>query len=173
MQLETALNGVLILDRWPKSALDVVITVLEAEDGAGLSVGQQEQSVAALSDMNVVSGCITAASAALMDAKIDCFDLISGGVAATVRGADGGFTRVLDPSPEEGETVAACVVGYMGARDELTLVWAKGEVSSGESKQKDGFDGLLENAVNAAKGSLQVLKQVAIDLAERGAPDDT
>lgn len=172
MHLETALRGVIIGDRWPKSAVDVVITILEGEEdrlwdddkqpGVGLA-GQWGM-------MNVLGGCITAASAAISDAGIDCVDMVSGGVAAVIRdrqsrpspksGPDPSqLTLVLDPVPSEhSEIVAACVVGYLPSRDEITNIWAKGDfeteyLGGGSSS----YDSLSENAIEAAKGSYRVL----------------
>jgi len=158
--LETALNGVIIPDRWPKSAIDIVITILEAEDDIqGVLQG--------IGNLNVVSGCITVASAALLDAQIDCLDLVTGGVAAVVPKDDGKAIKILDPAPfEESSLNAVCVVGYMPARDEMTLIWAKGNISSNEDEHMIGFDSLVDSAVNAAKGAHVVLRQVATELAQ-------
>jgi exosome complex component MTR3 len=165
--LETALNGVIIPDRWPKSFIDVVITILEAEDDTEWqSQRHQVPVLEGVGNMNVVAGCITAASAALLDARIDCLDLVAGGVAATVSN-DGKAIKILDPSPSEQPSIGSvCVVGYMPTRDELTLIWAKGDIPASNEERVHGFDSLLDSAVNAAKGSHVVLKQVAADLAQ-------
>lgn len=114
--------------------------------------------------MNVVSGCITVASAALLDAKIDCLDLVTGGVAAAASRNDGKAIKFLDPSPSEDLSFnAVCVVGYMPARDEMTLIWTKGDISAKTDVQ---FDSLLDSAVDAAKGAHVVLKQVATELSQ-------
>lgn len=165
--VETALCGVIIPDRWPKSAIDIVITILEAEDDVqwGSVTSQQQNTVGGLGSMNVVSGCITVASAALLDAKVDCLDLVTGGVAAVVPKDDGKFVHHLDPSPiEEPFLNSLCVVGYMPARDEMTLVWTRGNLPSYSDGQICRFDGLLDSAVNAARGAHVVLRQVATEL---------
>ena len=53
MHLETALRGALIADRWPKSGVDVVVTIIEGEDGRKSAVdsGSEEWDM-----MNVLSG---------------------------------------------------------------------------------------------------------------------
>jgi exosome complex component MTR3 len=165
--LETALNGVIIPDRWPKSAIDIVITVLEAEDdGQRNSKTQHIPGIDGVGSMNVVAGSITVASAALLDARIDCLDLVTGGLAAVSLNDDGKPLKILDPSPSEDPSLSAvCVVGYMPVRDELTLIWAKGDVQN-NNEQMLGFDSLLDSAVNAAKGSHVVLRQAATDLAQ-------
>ena len=143
------------------------MTVLEAEDAVGVEVRNKMETGVQVADLNVLSGCITAASAALVDAGIDCLDLITGGVAATVRQKDGSVLKILDPCPSEGdELLSACAVGYMASRDEVTLTWAKGDVSGIEAGHNTGFDELLDGAVNAARGSCVVLKQVAADIAK-------
>ncbi|KAK8161182.1 3' exoribonuclease family, domain 1-domain-containing protein [Phyllosticta citrichinensis] len=158
--LEAALRGIIIGERWPKSGVEVVITVLEGEedgwggDEAGLDAGLGRRSLGAgWGLMNVLAGCITVASAAIVDAGIDCVDMVAGGVAAIVRQPRGDGKNaqgeeeelfVLDPSPtEHRDLVAACVVGYLPARDEVTELWMKGDV--GEKGET-----LVDKAVEAA-----------------------
>jgi exosome complex component MTR3 len=172
MHLETALRGVIIGDRWPKSGVDVVITILEGEEDRWWEDDNQPECgpVNQWGMMNVLSGCITAASAAISDAGIDCVDMVSGGVAAVIRdrelhlsaksGADPTqLTLVLDPVPSEHtEILAACVVGYLPSRDEITDLWAKGDFETGCSEDgRSSYDSLSENAIEAAKGSHRVL----------------
>jgi exosome complex component MTR3 len=161
--LETALNGVILPDRWPKSAIDIVVTVLEAEDDPTWS--PSVSSIVGVGTMNVLSSCITVASAALLDAKIDCLDLTTGGVAAAVSSEDGKVMKVLDPSPcDHSDLHSACVVGYMPTRDEITLLWAKGDMPTNSIDKVPGFDSIFESAINAARGSHVVLKQVAAEV---------
>ncbi|KAK4999867.1 3'-5'-exoribonuclease [Elasticomyces elasticus] len=157
VHLETALRGVILGERWPKSGVEVVITVLEGEEDAWWADDRGEGSGAANAGwgmMSVLAACITAASAALVDAGIDCVDMITGGVAAIVRSTghatdatvNGGSRSVvvLDPCPSEHEYIqAACVVGYLEARDEVTELWMRGDAGS-ESES------LLDQAVQAA-----------------------
>ncbi len=83
--------------------------------------------------LNVLAGCITVASAAIVDAGIDVVDMVSGGVAAIIRNPSatnkkGTLVRVLDPCPAEHQyIVAACTVGYLTNRDEITELWMKGD----------------------------------------------
>lgn len=164
MHLETALRGVIIGERWPKSGVEVVITILEGdEDGwwGDAVTGKGEGSGWGL--LNVLAGCITVAGAALADAGIDCVDLVSGGVAAIVQNPDSKARRerdvikVLDPSPSEHQDIiAACAVGYLAGRDEITEIWMKGDVG-------DNPDELIEGAAHAAMGSLSVLKEVVLE----------
>jgi exosome complex component MTR3 len=168
VHLETALRGVIIGDRWPKSGVDVIITILEGEEDQWWGDDREQSSTSGREWglMSVLSGCITVASAAITDAGIDCVDVISGGVAAIVRGSTSGespspTSLVLDPVPSEHEEiVAACIVAYLPARDEITDLWAKGDIGNENQKSSTEFysyEDLADNAVQAALGSYRVL----------------
>lgn len=152
--LETALRGALIADRWPKSGVDVVVTVIEGEQArqVALDEGSEEWDM-----MNVLSGCVTVAAAALADAGIDCVDTVSGGVAALVADRDGGSSViVLDPVPSEHENIlASCCVAYLPARDEITNLWLKGNLPS--SSDINIHRTLVARAVHASKGTSQAI----------------
>lgn len=167
VHLETALRGVVIGERWPKSACEVVITVLEGEEdrwwgdeNAG-SAGEGAK-LGGWGMMGVLAGCITAASAAIADAGIDCVDLVSGGVAAAVKSSEGTSSSVvLDPCPSEHEGVgAACVVGYLQSRDEVTELWVKGDAGADPET-------LIDRAVEAAILSKSVLAEAVREGAEK------
>lgn len=151
VHLETALRGVIIGDRWPKSGVEVNITILEGEEDQwwGDEGGNAEWGI-----MSVLSGCITVASAAIADAGIDCVDVVAGGVAAVVKSPEP--MLVLDPVPSEHkEIVAACIVGYLPQRDEITDLWVKGDI--GHGGKTNGYEELADNAVQAALGAHRVL----------------
>ncbi|KAL1998995.1 hypothetical protein VTN02DRAFT_5218 [Thermoascus thermophilus] len=175
VHLETALRGAIIAERWPKSGLDITITVLEAEDDRwwGDAPGSHD---ASWGMMNVLAGCITAASAAIADARIDCIDLVAGGVAAlvadeTAEGTEGAPKLMLDPNPAEHRSiVSACVVGYLPGRDEITELWLKGDtsnVSLGPEDKRSGHEALIDGAVDAARGVQTVLAEAVRESAER------
>lgn len=173
MHLETALRGVIIGDRWPKSGVEVIITILEGEEDHWLgssnvsSDGRAGGTIASgeWGMMSVLSGCITVASAAIADAGIDCVDSVSGGVAAVVRSSNttATTTLVLDPVPSEHEEIiAAGVVAYLPNRDEITDLWVKGDIGHGhgslaQKSQSASYEELADNAVQAALGSNRVL----------------
>lgn len=145
--LETALRGALIADRWPKSGVDVIVTILEGEEArlTALQKGTEQWDM-----MNVLGSCVTVAAAALADAGIDCVDSVSGGVAALV---DGQEDIVLDPAPlEHDKILAACSVAYLPNRDEITNIWLKGDVPSTDPSL---YRNLVAKAVHASKGSSQ------------------
>ena len=164
VHLETALRGVIIGDRWPKSGVDVIITILEGEEDQwwGDDRGKGSITAAEWGMMSVLSGCITVASAAIADAGIDCVDVVSGGVAAVVRGSGsaGEPTLLLDPVPSEHqEVVSACIVAYLPSRDEITDLWVKGDIGHENQKESQisSYEDLADNAVQAALGSHRVL----------------
>lgn len=172
----------IIGDRWPKSGVDVIITVLEGEEDQWSGDDPGRGSGKDWGMMNVLSGCITVAAAAIADAGIDCVDIVSGGVAALVRdsGSQNQSTQdlnpkalslVLDPVPlEHQEILAACVVGYLPSRDEVTDLWVKGEIDArgyDTSSEKPAYEDLTDFAVQAARGSNQVLAQALKEAAEQ------
>lgn len=120
--------------------------------------------------MSVLAGCITVSSAALVDAGIDCVDMISGGVAAIIRNPSESKSKdvegnmILDPCPAENvQVVAACVVGYLAERDEITELWLKGD--AGASSEE-----LVDKAVEAAVATRSVLVQAVEETAKRKLP---
>lgn len=153
MHLETALRGALIADRWPKSGVDVVVTIIEGEDSrqSAVTSGSEEWDM-----MNVLSACITVAAAAIADAGIDCVDTVSGGVSALVGGGEVGEPSIVtDPvSTEHEEILAACCVAYLPGRDEVTNLWLKGEVATTDSNL---YRKLVAGAIHASKGANQAI----------------
>jgi exosome complex component MTR3 len=127
--------------------------------------------------MNVLAGCITAAAAAIADARIDCLDLVVGGVAALVaedeesESVDQPTKLLLDPDPSEHRSItAACVVAYLPNRDEITQLWMKGDTSHvalAEGNKRSGHDVLLDGSVDAARGVQGVLAEAARESGER------
>ena len=202
VHLETALRGVLIGERWPKSGVDVIITVLEGEEdcwwGDEESQGVVENvTTGGWGMMSLLSACITVASAAIADAGIDCVDLISGGVAAIIceapnttdhfgqgpklDGARFGVDKqvVLDPCPSEHRNVkAACVIGYLQSRDEVTEIWAKGDIpgssvtaSPGQISLETLMDGAVEAAVAARLVLIEAIKESTEFKVQKGQAD--
>jgi len=181
--LETALRGVIIGDRWPKSGVDVIITVLEGEEDrwwgdefAGTET--PDTTGGSWGFMTTLGACITAASAALIEAGIDCVDVVTGGVASIVRNPDTKgkskrissaeqptvtTTIVLDPSPSEHQDImATCVVGYLPQRDEITELWMCGNIDSQSDK-------LIDAAIEAARLTSSVLVETVKDMAKEKA----
>lgn len=156
VHLETALRGIIIGERWPKSGCEVVITVLEGEEDGWWGDGGEAGRTGGWGMMNVLAGCITVASAALADAEIDCVDLVSGGVAALDESAQ---ERTIDPAPTEQKITAACVVGYLQSRDEITAMWMKGDSGS-------RTEALIDGAVRAATLGRTVLAEAVKEATE-------
>lgn len=161
--LETALRGVLVGERWPKSGVDVVITVLEGEQDDTWNKSQMGEGgrTSGWGMMSILSGCITVASAAIIDAGIDCIDLVTGGVAAIVRQPTAPPQVFLDPCPSDHEEiVAACVIGYSQTRDEIVELWTKGNITAstdGIRANTTVFETLVDQAVEAAVAARLVL----------------
>lgn len=141
----------------------MVITVLEGEqddpwDKAQMSEGGR---TSGWGMMSILSGCITVASAAIVDAGIDCIDLVTGGVAAIVRQPTAPPEVFLDPCPSDHEEIfAACVIGYSQTRDEITELWMKGNIiasTDGNRANATGFEPLVDQAVEAAVAARLVL----------------
>ncbi|KAL4807672.1 3' exoribonuclease family, domain 1-domain-containing protein [Aspergillus unguis] len=181
VHLETALRGVIVAERWPKSGLDITITILEAEDDRWWGDSPDSHD-AAWGMMNVLAGCITAASAAISDARVDCLDLVAGGVAAIVadESADGTTSApklMLDTDPAEHRSIlSACVVAYMPARDEITELWLKGDNSKAAVGTVDAslsHEALIDGAVDAARGAHSVLSDAIRESAMRFAGLDS
>ncbi|EPS38082.1 hypothetical protein H072_8199 [Dactylellina haptotyla CBS 200.50] len=185
-RLYQALVGAIRRELYPKSRIEVVVTILDSEDegdevntifmeeGKASSelkywdVGRAERALGV-----VLAGCITAASAALADAGIEMYDLVSGGVASVFvdeadskgKGKDnsvGEKLYVRDPpvAPPGGKApLATCVIGYMAARDEISELWISGKLGTRNGVTE--MDELVDEAVAAARASRGVLNEAA------------
>ncbi|KAJ9613050.1 3'-5'-exoribonuclease [Cladophialophora chaetospira] len=158
LHLENALKGVLLPDRWPKSAIDVAVTVLEGEDDED---GDRFTGAALF---NLLAAAINVAMTALVDAKIDCLDILAAGVSAVVPGADTKPVRILDPAAiEHEELLSSCVVGYLPSRDEVVEVWSSGGMSQQSEDGLIGYDDLVDSAIAAARGAQTVIQAVLLE----------
>ena len=138
-QLQVALARSVRSAAYPKSGIDVFVTVLDCEGAVGAE---------GVGAMRALAGAITCASAAIADAGIECVDVVTAGIAAEVDG-------VIVGDPGVGTDVgAAVVVGYMAARDEMTLVWSRGEVEG-----SGGLSSLVDKAVEVAIGVRGVVNE--------------
>lgn len=154
IHLETALRGAIIADRWPKSGVDIIVSIIEGDQDREVSRAQGDE---AWDTMNVLSGCITVASAALADAGIDCVDTVAGGVAAVVANgaAESIPSIVLDPVPSEHDKIlSACCVAYLPTRDEVTNLWFKGDMAASDTLL---YTKLVEKGIQASRNVNQVL----------------
>lgn len=194
VHLETALRGVVISDRWPKSGIEVVVTVLESDEDAWTGDetpmgGTRLAGAGGVGMMNVLAGCITVASVAIADAGIDCVDLVVGGVAGVLEpsGREGFDQKgylvhcgdnvevsaqiIRDPCPyEQRSMIAACVVGYLGSRDELTELWFKGNFHGPACGTFVGArieDALMDQAIASALETRLVLEAAVLEAVER------
>lgn len=153
IHLEAALRGAIIADRWPKSGVDIIISIVEGDQDRETSKSQGDE---VWDMMNALSGCITVAAAALADAGIDCVDTVAGGVAALVQDAeDSAPSIVVDPIPSEHQKVlAACCVAYLPIRDEVTNLWFRGDLPASDMEL---YTHLVEKGIQASKNANRVL----------------
>jgi exosome complex component MTR3 len=155
VHLETALRGAIIADRWPKSGVDIIVTIIEGDQDRDAPHNQDDEG---WDMMNVLSGCVTVASAAIADAGIDCVDTVAGGVAALVSKEDASQpVIVVDPIVAEDQRIlAACCVAYLPARDEITNVWFKGEIPGGDMTI---YNKIMEKSLVACRSANRVVVQ--------------
>ncbi|KAH9897296.1 exoribonuclease [Xylariomycetidae sp. FL2044] len=169
VHLETALRGAIIADRWPKSGVDIIVTIIEGDQDRN---APQRQRDGGWDTMNVLSGCITVASAAIADAGIDCVDIVGGGVAALVVPKDESKGKiqkqpiiVLDPVVAECQQIlAACCVAYLPTRDEITNIWFKGQLHGSDGMV---YEDLVEKSLVACLNANQVVVTALKETASR------
>ncbi|KAI0147896.1 exoribonuclease [Hypoxylon sp. NC0597] len=155
VHLETALRGAIIADRWPKSGVDIIVTIIEGDQNRDSPEYDKDEG---WDMMNVLSGCITVASAAIADAGIDCVDTVAGGVAAIVaKDAKSQPVVVLDPDVAAYHKIfAACCVAYLPTRDEVTNIWFKGQLPAADAMI---YNKMVERSLVACRGANRVLVQ--------------
>lgn len=180
----------------------MIVTVLEGdedrnEDGLVADAGVESGQSKGWGMMSILSGCITVASAAIIDAGIDCVDIVTGGLAVTVQrplismqrakseekpdGPQEPEDVLVDPCPAEHRDLqAVCVVGYVQSRDELTEIWVKGNASDSripKSDDQSGLDVLLDGAVKAATAArlvvVEAVKESIESKIQRAGADQT
>ncbi|RVX74169.1 hypothetical protein B0A52_02001 [Exophiala mesophila] len=164
LHLENALKGAIIPERWPKSAFDIAVIVLEGEEDPG-----NGDRITGVGLFNMLAGCINVAMAAIADARIDSLDLLCAGVGAIVSGPLKKPFRVLDPVvAEHDEVLSTCMVAYLPSRDEVVEMWTNGAVPAQGIDGGLGFDELVDSAVAAARGAQTVLKDVLLESSSHG-----
>ena len=153
VHLETALRGAIIADRWPKSGVDIIVTIIEGDQNRDSPLRQKDEG---WDMMNVLSGCITVASAAIADAGIDCVDTVAGGVAALVATDDKSQPSIIfDPAIVDYQKVlAACCVAYLPTRDEVTNIWFKGQLPGSDMTI---YNNMVERSLVACRNANRVV----------------
>ncbi|KAI1149294.1 exoribonuclease [Nemania diffusa] len=161
VHLETALRGAIIADRWPKSGVDIIVTIIEGDQDRNAPENQRDDG---WDTMNVLGGCITVASAAIADAGIDCVDTVAGGVAALVaKDAKSPPSIVLDPAVGDYHKIyAACCIAYLPTRDEVTNVWFRGQLPGADVMM---YNNMVERCLVACRNAncvvVEALKKTA------------
>ena len=153
MHLETALRGAIIADRWPKSGVDIIVTIIEGDQDRNAPENQREEG---WDTMNVLSGCITVASAAIADAGIECVDTAAGGIAELgAKEARSPPSVVLDPAVADYHKIyAACCIAYLPTRDEVTNIWFKGQLPGADVML---YNNLVERSLVACRNANRVI----------------
>lgn len=153
--METALRGAIIADRWPKSGVDIIVTIIEGDQNRDSPEYDRDEG---WDMMNVLSGCITVASAAIADAGIDCVDTVAGGVAAlAAKDRKSPPSIVLDPDVSAYHKIfAACCVAYLPTRDEVTNIWFKGQLPAADAML---YNKMVERSLVACRSANRVLTQ--------------
>ena len=132
--IKEALKPALILDKFPRTSVDVFIEVLQADGGSRCAA-------------------LAAASVALADAGIPMRDMVSACAAGKV--AD---TIVLDVNNEEDQSGQADMpVGYMPNLDKITLIQLDGVLTPEEYKK------CVETAIVGCKKVYEIQKQAIRD----------
>jgi len=132
--IKEALQPALILDKFPRTSVDVFIEVLQADGGSRCAA-------------------LAAASVALADAGIPMRDMVSACAAGKV--AD---TIILDVNNEEDQSGQADMpVGYMPNLDKITLIQLDGVLTPEEYKK------CVETALVGCKKVYEIQKQAIRD----------
>ena len=132
--IKEALKPALILDKFPRTSVDVFIEVLQADGGSRCAA-------------------LAAASVALADAGIPMRDMVSACAAGKV--AD---TIILDVNNEEDQSGQADMpVGYMPNLDKITLIQLDGVLTPEEYKK------CVETAIVGCKKVYEIQKQAIRD----------
>ncbi|KAK6456542.1 exosome exoribonuclease [Scheffersomyces xylosifermentans] len=127
--IETALLPSIVLEKYPKSTIDIFVTILSTESS---NSGSTKVDAALLGISNWVLNC---SSVALVDSGIELKDVVTSGV-ATLKNDK----LLLDPevisSGEDNENTLTCVVSFMNLRnDEIVGFWMEGDQSKFEESQ--------------------------------------
>ena len=132
--LKEALEPAVMLEEFPRTAVDVFIEILQADGGSRCAA-------------------LNAASVALADAGIPMRDMVSACAAGKV--AD---TIILDVNNEEDQTGQADMpVGYMPNMEKITLIQLDGILTSDEYKK------CVQTAVNGCKLVYELQKKALTD----------
>jgi exosome complex component MTR3 len=146
--------------------VDIIISIIEGDEDREVSKALGDET---WDTMNVLSGCVTVASAALADAGIDCVDTVAGGVAALVvdETGTGQPSVVVDPVPSEhGNILAGCCVAYLPTRDEVTNIWFYGDLDASDTRW---YTELVEKGIQASKRANRVLVDCLHETAQQPA----
>jgi len=142
--LQAALAPSIQLHLFPKSVIDVYVTVMEA-DG----------------EVATLAAAITCASAAIADADIESLDTVT---ASSVMTKDGGI--MLDPDGKDDRLpgTSQMMVAYLAARGELSNVLTRGNIKVDDSAT--GFQKVVYTCIAAATEVRHVTNGALIETAK-------
>ena len=127
MLVVQALEVSVLLDKFPKSVIDIFIIVLESDGGNNLLLY-----ITYALNKGVLNAAITCSSLALADAGIECYDLVASTSVAFTKTSD----LLLDPVKNEEEICKSkLTVSYMPSVNEITQVFQQGETEISLAQQ--------------------------------------
>lgn len=127
--MQQALEVSVMLDKFPKSTVDIYALVLESDGGFSFLCISEK--------IGELSAAITCASMALADAGIECFDLVSSCSVVNSNKERNILTRkgmlsknvILDPTFEEEKQQSGSVtIAFMPSLNEVTQLYQSGEI---------------------------------------------
>lgn len=136
--LESTLLPSIILERYPKSSIEVFVTILSTSpaDDEGRSL------------LNLASWIVVCASLALVDSQIELKDIVSSGHARFNHSTG---KMVLDPSFEsrDGDEFTECLISSMDQKNnEIVGLWMDGER---HGLEEESISLLVESALRISK----------------------
>ncbi|KAG2733569.1 hypothetical protein G9P44_003094 [Scheffersomyces stipitis] len=126
--IETSLLPSIVLEKYPKSTIDVFVTIISTDSSLGGSYSDTKM-------LSLVNWVLNASSVALVDSGIEVKDVVTSGVAHLQNDV-----LVLDPTEiqEKDEGSVSCVASFMNLRnDEIVGIWIEGDQTNLENSQVD------------------------------------
>ena len=138
-----ALERAIFLERFPNTAIDIFVEVLDANAGTRIA-------------------CLTAAAVAVADAGIPMRDMVSG---ITVGRADGKWIVDLNKHEEDAPDAVDMAVAFLPNTREVTLLQMDGEITPEE------FNGLMATAASNVEKVYELQKKALKESFENKKPE--
>ena len=131
--IETALVPSIILEKYPKSTIDLYISVISTE--------QSENESSKTSMLNLINWIVNCSSMALVNSEVELRDMVTSGHVKLVKDE-----IIFDPTPESKDGVEA-VMSFMNLLDnQIVGFWVEGE-----SGDEDDYKKLMEGCSTVSK----------------------